>query len=148
MNLPRRAVVSGIAPLRVQVAPGHAAREEARRQAVEYLARWGACADRATVYAFELVLEEWLTNVFRHGGGTSVTVELECDGQRMRLRFVDDGRAFNPTEAPERVVPQDLDEAEPGGLGLFLIRRYSRNWSYSREAGLNVMQVEIGCPLA
>lgn len=97
------------------------------------------------MYAVELVLEEWLTNVFRHGGGTQVIMEVACDGQRVALRFSDDGITFDPTRAPEREAPATLDDAEPGGLGLFLIHRYSRRWHYAREAGRNVMQVEIDC---
>lgn len=141
-------MVNEIAPLRVRVGPGHPALEAARRQVVGHLAEAGVCADRATVYAVELVLEEWLTNVFRHGGGTEVTVEVACDGRKVGLRFADDGIAFDPTRTPEREAPATLDEAEPGGLGLLLIRRYSRGWRYAREAGRNVMQVEIECAAA
>jgi len=141
-------VVNEVPPLRVRVGPGHAALEAARRQVVGHLAQACERGDRSTVYAVELVLEEWLTNVFRHGGGTEVTVEVACDGRQVGLRFTDDGTTFDPTRAPERVAPATLDEAEPGGLGLFLIRRYSRSWRYAREAGRNVMQVEIDCPAA
>ncbi len=132
-------------PLRARVGPGTDALEALRRQAVEHLGRFGACGSRSTVYAVELVLEEWLTNVFRHGAGTEVAVEMTADGARVDLRFEDDGRAFDPTDSPERVAPASLDEATLGGLGLFLIGRYSRRWSYAREADRNVMQVEIGC---
>jgi anti-sigma regulatory factor (Ser/Thr protein kinase) len=133
------------APLRTRVEPGVAALEKVRRQAVEHLGRFGSCAGNRTVYAVELVLEEWLTNVFRHGAGTTVAVEMAVDGRRVDLRFEDDGSPFDPTTAPERPLPHTLEEAEPGGLGLFFIRRYSRTWRYSREGGRNVMRVEIDC---
>jgi len=132
-------------PLRTRVEPGIDALERVRRQAVEHLGRFGRCAGGPTVYAVELVLEEWLTNVFRHGAGTVVSLEMNTDGARVDLRFEDDGRAFDPTEAPARQTPSTLDEAEPGGLGLFFIRRYSRTWRYEREAGKNVLRVEIAC---
>lgn len=134
-----------MAPLLVRVGPGVPALEGLRRQALGYLARSGGCSGRATIYAVELVLEEWVTNVFRHGAGTEVTVEMASDGRRVDLRFFDDGLPFDPTQAPERVAPATLDDAVPGGLGLFLIRRYSRHWRYSREDGRNVMRVEIDC---
>ncbi len=132
-------------PLRARVEPGIDALEKVRRQAVEHLGRVGTCAGGPTVYAVELVLEEWLTNVFRHGAGTVVALEMRTDGQRVDLRFEDDGRAFDPTEAPARQALRTLDEAEPGGLGLFFIRRYSTKWRYTREAGRNVLHVEIDC---
>jgi serine/threonine-protein kinase RsbW len=132
-------------PLRTRVEPGLDALERVRRQAVEHLGRFGNCASGPTVYAVELVLEEWLTNVFRHGAGTAVAVEMMADGERVDLRFEDDGRAFDPASAPERQLPRTLDEAVPGGLGLFFIRHYSKTWRYAREAGRNVMRVEIDC---
>jgi anti-sigma regulatory factor (Ser/Thr protein kinase) len=141
-------VPSDIPPLRTQVEVGVAALERVRRQAVEHLGRCGGCAAGPTVYAVELVLEEWLTNVFRHGAGTKVAFEMSADGRRVDLRFEDDGRAFDPTTAPERAAPRTLDEAEPGGLGLFFIRRYSRAWRYTREGGRNVLRVEIDCASA
>lgn len=134
--------------LRTQVEPGNDALERVRKQAVEHLVRLGSCASGPTVYAVELVLEEWLTNVFRHGAGRVVAVEMRADGERIELRFEDDGRAFDPTNVPERQRPNSLDEAEPGGLGLFFIRQYSRTWRYAREAGRNVMRVEIDCVAA
>lgn len=134
-----------MAPLRLRAGPGHQALESMRTQVVDYLARGGGCPGRAGTYAVELVLEEWVTNVFRHGAGSEVAVEVTFDGRLVEMRFTDDGRAFDPTVAPERVLPATLDEAEPGGLGLFLIRRYSRRWRYAREAGRNVMLVEIDC---
>lgn len=137
--------MNDFAPLRVRVGPGHQTIEATRQQALAHLARVGGCSGPATVYAVELVLEEWLTNVFRHGAGTEVAVELACDGRRVALHFADDGAAFDPAQVPERVAPATLDEAQPGGLGLFLIRRYSRSWRYARESGRNVMQVEIDC---
>jgi anti-sigma regulatory factor (Ser/Thr protein kinase) len=134
--------------LRTRVEPGIDALERVRKQVVEHLGRFGSCASGPTVYAVELVLEEWLTNVFRHGAGTAVAVELTADGERIALRFEDDGRAFDPTQAPVRQAPKTLDEAEPGGLGLFLIRQYSKSWRYAREAGRNVMRIEIDCVAA
>lgn len=131
--------------LRTRVEPGIDALEGVRRLAVEHLGRLGNCAGGPTVYAVELVLEEWLTNVFRHGAGTVVAVEMRAEGDRVALRFEDDGRPFDPTAATVRQPPKTLDEAQPGGLGLFFIRQYSRNWRYAREAGRNVMQLEIDC---
>ncbi|MBL8346652.1 MAG: ATP-binding protein [Rubrivivax sp.] len=134
--------------MRTEVEPGIDALERVRRQAVEHLGRFGDCGSGRTVYAVELVLEEWLTNVFRHGAGTRVAVEMMADGDRVDLRFEDDGRAFDPTQAPARQLPSTLDEAEPGGLGLFFIRHYSKQWHYERAAGRNVMRVEIDCVAA
>ena len=49
----------------------------------------------------------------------------------------DAGIPFDPTGAPEHIPAKTLAEAQPGGLGLLLIRRCSDWMSYRREGGRN-----------
>ncbi len=111
------------------------------------LAHFGECPGLAgrprTLYALELVLEEWLTNVFRHGTKAPVLLRVALDEEGLSLRFEDDGPAFDPTDRPHATRPASLEEAQPGGLGLFLIQHYARSWRYAREGQRNVMLIVI-----
>ena len=49
----------------------------------------------------------------------------------------DAGIPFDPTGAPEHTPAKTLAEAQPGGLGLPLIRRCSDWMRYRREGGRN-----------
>ncbi len=100
----------------------------------------------AIVYAVELVLEEWLTNVFKHGTRSPVGLRVAVRRDVITLRFDDDGPPFDPTGHRQAPRPASLDEAVPGGLGLFLIQHYARSCRYAREEGRNVMTVAIDAP--
>ena len=64
-----------------------------------------ACAaPPRTVYLTNLALEEMLSNVIRHGYADgrahSIRVGMRADDTGIEVRIVDDGRAFDPTQAP------------------------------------------------
>lgn len=75
----------------------------------------GRLADEIETHLFRLA-QEALTNVARHSQASKVTVDLERDGDRVRLRVADNG--------------QGLPEPEPGGrrgMGLVGMRARARS---------------------
>lgn len=100
-----------------------------------------------TVYALELILEETLMNIARHGfggvdGGT-VEMTLAVDAEYLTLQFTDAGIAFDPTRPAPVHRPATIDEAEPGGLGLALVRRHAHRLFYERRDGRNCLTVVL-----
>lgn len=95
------------------------------------------------VYALELVLEEWLSNVMRHGSGSvepaTVEIQVRVLPQAVELRFEDRQAPFDPLrQAPPR-RPASLDDARPGGLGLELIRTQTSFLHHERDGDRNVL---------
>ncbi|HSW04099.1 ATP-binding protein [Aquabacterium sp.] len=99
------------------------------------------------VYGVELVLEEWLTNVVRHGHDIAdqarVDIELSVLPTAVILEFQDQGRAFEPGKAPQPAPAASLDEARPGGLGLAMIRHVASSLRHERRASRNVFTVTV-----
>ncbi len=99
----------------------------------------------AHIDRLELALNEVLANVLAHGGGAALveTIRIRLDVRpdaaagEARVTVSDAGVAFNPVTVPEHVQPRTLAEAEPGGLGLPLIRRCADWMEYCREGGHN-----------
>jgi len=89
--------------------------------------------DEATRYQVELVFEEIVANILRHGspGGATLAVRVELDvrDDRVLLTFVDNGVPFDPCSHPPRVLATAL---EAGGLGLGLVRRAASHLDYRR----------------
>jgi serine/threonine-protein kinase RsbW len=111
---------------------------------------WGGFADRAGLtpevrFKVELALEEAVANVVRHGftdgRAHEIAVRLELRGRTIRVRLEDDGRPFNPLEAPPVDPDQPLDQRPVGGLGIHLIRSLMDGVSYRRTAGRNVLSL-------
>ncbi len=100
-----------------------------------------------TIYRIELVLEEVLMNIVWHAygeePGRTMSVQARHEGPAVTLTFEDQGRAFDPTLAPDPALPSRLDEANVGGLGLLLVRKFAREIAYERRAGTNRLEIVL-----
>lgn len=102
------------------------------------------------LFRIELVLEELLMNVVRHGhprpaavDGFSLRLGAQLEGDHLLLCLEDDGIAFDPGSAPLPATPATLAEARVGGLGLVLVHKSARSLRHERVDGLNRLWVEL-----
>lgn len=99
------------------------------------------------VYAVEIVLEEWLTNVLRHGGleadALQVQIQLQVLPTTVEIRFEDNATPFDPLARPVSERAASLDEALPGGLGLDLIKVLTVNLVYERLDNRNTLVATV-----
>ena len=73
-------------------------------------------------------------------------VYCQIDSAQMVLTFKDDGVPFNPLNAKEPNVNVSLEERDPGGLGLLMVKKMAYELSYAHEDGCNVLSVTIKIP--
>ncbi|HRD97853.1 MAG TPA: ATP-binding protein [Rubrivivax sp.] len=129
-----------IAHLQFDISQGAAGIEAVR---LGLLQRLAACElSTRSIYALELVLDEWLSNVARHSAAidetSTVDIQVRVLAQALELRFEDRQPAFDPLSqpAPQRVL--SLDDVRPGGLGLELIRTQTSSLHHERAGDRNV----------
>jgi anti-sigma regulatory factor (Ser/Thr protein kinase) len=95
--------------------------------------------------AADLVLEEHVTNVLQYAyADTSlheIRVRLSCDEGALHVEVEDDGRAFNPLEAPPVDTSIPMEERPIGGLGIHLMRRFMDGLDYRREGARNILRM-------
>lgn len=121
--------------------------EKARLQARRFLESHGV--DGRAVAAVELVLEEAVTNVLRYGyeitdvDPHAIEIDLQVDRDEVQLLIVDDARAFDPLVGDGVVLPDSLDEAKVGGLGLLMIRTTASRLRYERRDDHNRLALSI-----
>ena len=100
---------------------------------------------KAVFRAADLVLEEHLTNVMRYAYDDrwehEIRVRLEASPSQFVIEVEDDGRAFDPTQAPEVDTSLPLDQRPIGGLGIHFIRRCMDEVRYQRRANRNVLRM-------
>ena len=87
-----------------------------------------------------ITVEELVANALEHGGAGDVTLELADHADRIALNLTDTGIAFDPREA----IAHDLPDPDTGGgVGLSLVKAWSRIDGYSREAGRNRLELSL-----
>jgi anti-sigma regulatory factor (Ser/Thr protein kinase) len=95
--------------------------------------------DPGTRFNVELVFEEIVANIVRHGStgvaeiGVAVSLQVEADA--VVMTFDDDGRPFDPSATVDPALPRRLEDAPVGGLGLMLVRRAASGLRYERTPG-------------
>jgi anti-sigma regulatory factor (Ser/Thr protein kinase) len=97
------------------------------------------------ILRLDLCLNEALANVIAHGGEQALAnpVRLRLDVTRgdpthqAVVTVRDSGPPFDTTSVQPGALPLTLDDAEPGGLGLMMIRNLSDSLSYWYDEGHN-----------
>ena len=116
----------------------------AEMDAVEaFLATWSV--DPADAAQVMIIVDEIASNVIKAawpaGGEHRFHIGLHMAGApgalTLSLHCVDDGIAFDPTQAAAPDLDLDLDDRMPGGLGLFMVREMSDTMEYSRVGDQN-----------
>ena len=106
-------------------------------------AEWGLSEDDTV--NLNLILDEFVSNVIRHGfedeGEHDIPVTLDLDGDVVNIRIEDDGRPFNPLEAPPPDLDLPIEERPLGGLGIFIARSLADTVEYRRENNRNVLLI-------
>jgi serine/threonine-protein kinase RsbW len=94
----------------------------------------------------DLCANEVVVNIisyaYESAGPREIALELDAIPGGVRLVVSDDGRPFNPLQAPDHVPPLRLDEATIGGLGILLVRRMASRCEYRRDQDRNIVSIE------
>jgi serine/threonine-protein kinase RsbW len=108
-----------------------------------------ACSERGVppseIGRLDICLNEVLTNIIMHSGCNeqSPPVELSLEIQadlgigKATVTVADAGHAFDPLAVPPNPQPRSLADAEPGGLGLVMIRSNADDLRYRHRDGRN-----------
>ncbi|HVH81929.1 MAG TPA: ATP-binding protein [Stellaceae bacterium] len=103
--------------------------------------------DTDVAFKLGLALDEAAANVIQHAFRDMppphhVAVELSIDTDRVVAEVIDNGPAFDPCAAPEPDKDAPLEDRDPGGLGIHLIRKMMDHVEHRRVAGENRLRLE------
>lgn len=96
----------------------------------------------AIIHAFNLCLDELLTNIISYGFDDSaehdIYLEITREGDKVMATIVDNGKEFNPlTDAKDPDLEADIEDREIGGLGIFFLKQMMDELHYARVDGRN-----------
>ncbi len=99
----------------------------------------------AVVNDLSLVLDEVVSNAIAHGYDDGVrgeiVVRLRRFSDAVMIEVEDDGRPFDPLQAPPPDLAAPLAERRVGGLGLHFVRNLMDNMSYARLDDRNILKL-------
>jgi anti-sigma regulatory factor (Ser/Thr protein kinase) len=93
-----------------------------------------------------LALEEAVANAINHGLPGSpppphIKVRLEIAPGFVIAEVIDNGQPFDPTGAPAPDLSLPLEERQPGGLGIHLMRELMDGLDYRRSGNRNILRL-------
>jgi serine/threonine-protein kinase RsbW len=99
---------------------------------------------QARVREIELATEEAIMNILTHAypGDCKGEIEVQCErlgDSGLTIRIVDTGIPFNPLSFTDPDLTTPITERNPGGLGVFLIRKMMDEIRYHRSGERNVL---------
>jgi sigma-B regulation protein RsbU (phosphoserine phosphatase) len=98
------------------------------------------------IHDMNLALEELIANIisyaYEDSMGHDITITMNLTDKDLILEVKDDGKPFNPLQAPEPDIEKPLEERKVGGLGIFLIRNLMDTLDYKREEGYNILVIK------
>lgn len=102
---------------------------------------------KSVCFKLDLCVAEAITNVIDYGyedqGKHEISLQCAITEKRIELVMEDNGKPFNPLKAPEPEHPTSLEEANIGGLGIPLLRAYTKECYYTRDADKNKLTMVL-----
>ena len=104
------------------------------------------CPKRAKMQMM-LAVEEIFVNISSYAyhpevGQAEVGVDIDGDPPTVTIRFLDQGRPFNPLEKPDADITLSAQDREIGGLGILLVKKIMDQVDYVYENGRNILTIK------
>lgn len=120
----------------------------------EYLMNFiDAQAERLGIVArvnsrLHVAADEIFSNIARHGNAHWARLEFSVNSEDVIMTFIDDGTRYDPTSADDPDVHASLDDREPGGLGIYMVKKLTRDMRYEYTDDLNRLTLIFAAKLS
>ena len=89
----------------------------------------------------DLLLEEVFANIVQYSNSKYIDVYADFENQTLTVEFVDNGIPFNPLLKEDPELPDNIDDAQIGGLGIFLTKEMADELDYQYINGENHLKI-------
>ena len=93
-------------------------------------------------FLVDLIVEEVFVNIVNYSKTDFIKVNADYENETLTVEFIDNGVEFNPLLRNKPDFPDDIDEAEIGGLGIHLTKEISDSIAYDRINGENHLNIK------
>lgn len=92
-------------------------------------------------FQIDLMLEEVLVNIVNYSKCEYITVNAEFENSILTVEFIDNGTAFNPLLKEDPKFPDCIEDAEIGGLGIYLTKKLADELEYNHINDENHLKI-------
>jgi anti-sigma regulatory factor (Ser/Thr protein kinase) len=98
-----------------------------------------------------ICLDELFTNIVLYGFNDDlehkIKFSLKVEDNLLITIMEDDGVPFNPLKKKAVKLPENVDDAQIGGLGIHITKELVDKISYERKGDLNILTIKKSIPI-
>lgn len=98
-----------------------------------------AAVEEKIIVKMNIAVDEIFSNIARYSGADRARLECAVTPERVTLRFVDNGKPYDPTQQAEPDVTLSAEERGIGGLGILMVKKSMDGVEYTYENGQNIL---------
>ena len=87
------------------------------------------------------IVEEIFVNIVNYSKTKFIKVNIEFDNALLTIEFIDNGVEFNPLLKENPELPENIEDAQIGGLGIFLTKEFADDITYNHVNGENHLKI-------
>jgi len=103
--------------------------------------------NEALKFKIMLIAEEIITNQVKHSDFENRDMDIkfciDFQPNEIILIFKDNAKKFDPLSQKEPDRTKSLENTTPGGLGIFLVKQYSKKIEFEYKNGFNILKVAL-----
>jgi len=92
-------------------------------------------------FQVDLILEEVFANIVEYSKSKYIDIYADFKNPTLTVEFVDNGIPFNPLLKEDPELPDNIDDAKIGGLGIFLTKEMADEIDYHYINGENHLKI-------
>ena len=92
-------------------------------------------------FQVDLIVEEVFVNIVNYSHSDFIQVNVDYTDKTLKIEFIDNGIEFNPLLKEDVNLPNNIDDAEVGGLGIHITKELSDEISYEYVNGENHLKI-------
>ena len=92
-------------------------------------------------FQVRLIAEEVFVNIVNYSNTDLIKVNASYENSILTFEFIDNGIEFNPLLKEDPKLPESIEEAEVGGLGIHLTKELADDIKYERKNDKNYLKI-------
>ncbi len=106
-----------------------------------------AKAPMKVITSITIAVEEIYVNIVHYAyrpniGKVTIQLSVESNPQAVIIKFIDNGKPYNPLEKEDADITLSSHEREVGGLGILMVKKSMDSFEYEYANSMNILTIK------